>query len=66
MDRKYSKISLLGPLQIMITSLLRPVFSRPKWCFPHDIMFDIKTTSLTRPLLDSLKGGPVRDFTVYM
>ena len=28
----------------------------PKWYFPYDIIFDIKTTSLIRPLLGSPKG----------
>ena len=50
-------MSLLRPLEIKTTSLLRPIFSSPKWYFPYDIIFDIKTTSLIRPLLDSPKGG---------
>ena len=50
---EYSKMSKLRPLEIKTNSLLRLVFSSPKWYFPYDI----KTTSLIRPLLDSLKGG---------
>ena len=38
-------------------SLLRPVFPSPKWYFSYDIIFDIKTTSLIRPLLGSQIGG---------
>ena len=53
----YSKMSLLRPPNIKTTSLLRPVFSSPKWDFPYDIMFDNKTTSLIRPLLGSPIGG---------
>ena len=30
----YSKMSLLRPLEIKTTSLLRPAFSSPKWYFP--------------------------------
>ena len=52
----YSKISLLRPLEIKTTSLLRLVFASPKWYLPHDIVLDIKTTTL-RPLLGSSKGG---------
>ena len=58
-----SKISLLRPPKIKTTSPLRPVFTSPKWPFPYDIIFDIKITSLIRPLLGSPKGG-LRDFTV--
>ena len=54
---KYSKISLLRPLEIKTTSLFRPVFASPKWYFPYDIVFDIKTTSLIRPVLGSPKDG---------
>ena len=50
-------MSLLRPLNIKTTSLLRPVFDSPKLYFPYDIIFDIKTTSLIRPLLGSPKGG---------
>ena len=48
---------LLRPLKIKTTSLLRPVFTSPKWNFPYNILFDIKTTPPKRPLLGSLKGG---------
>ena len=47
-------MSLLRPLKIKTTSLVRPVFASPKWYFPYDIVFDIKTISLVGPLL----GGP--------
>ena len=53
----YSKISLLRPPKIKITSLLSPDFASPKWYFPYDIIFDIKTTSLIRPLLGIPKGS---------
>ena len=53
----HSKMSLLRPLEIKTTSLLRPVFASPKWYFPYDISFDIKTTPLIRSLLGSSKGG---------
>ena len=55
--KKYSKISLLRPLEIKTPSLLRLVFASPKWYFPYDIVFDVKTTLLVRPLLGSPKGG---------
>ena len=45
---KYSKMSLLRSLEIKTTSLFRPVFASPKWNFPYDILFDIKTISLMR------------------
>ena len=53
----YSKMSLLRPPNAKTTWLLRPVFSSSKWYFPYNIVFDIKTTSLIRPLLGSPKGG---------
>ena len=53
----YSKMSLLRPLEMKTTSLLRPVFASPKCFFPYNILFDIKTTPLIRPLLGSPKGG---------
>ena len=50
-------MSLLRPLKIRTTSLLRPVVASPKWNFPYTISLDIKTTPLTKPLLGSSKGG---------
>ena len=66
-------MSLLRPLKIKTTSIFRPVFASPKWNFPYDIIFDIKTTSLMdikttslmRPLLGSPKGSLYAEFTVY-
>ena len=57
--RKYSKIPLLRPPNIKITSLLGLIFPSPKWYFPYDIscILYIKTISLIRPLLGSLKGN---------
>ena len=57
LEIKYSKMSLLRPLEIKTTSLLRPVFASPEWYFPYDISFNIKTTPLIRPLSGSPKGG---------
>ena len=54
---RYSKISLLRSLKIKTTSLFRPTFASSKWDFFYNIIFDIKTISLIRPLLSSLKGG---------
>ena len=54
-NNRYSKMSLLRPLEIKTTSLLRPVFASPKRYLPYDIIFDIKTTSLIRPFFDSQK-----------
>ena len=59
-------MSLLRPLEIKTTSLLRPVFSSPKWNFPYDLTVNIKTTSLIRPLLDSPKGGLNIGILLYM
>ena len=53
----YSKILLLRPPKIKTTSLLSLVFASPKWYFPYDIIFNIRITSLIRPLLGSQKGG---------
>ena len=50
-------MSLLISPNIMTTSLLRRVFPSTKWYFPYDIKFDIKTTSLLKPLLGRPKGG---------
>ena len=62
----YSKMSLLRPPDIKITSLLRPVFTSPKWHFPYDNASDIKTISLIRPLLGSRKGGLKIGILLYM
>ena len=45
-EKIYSKISLLRPLEIKTTSLLRPAVASPKWYFPYDIVLDIQITSL--------------------
>ena len=58
-------MSLLRPPNIKTTSLLRLVFPSPKWYFPYDIIFDIKTTSL-RPLLGSPKGGLYIGILLYL
>ena len=50
-------MSLLRPPKIKTTSVFRPVFASPKWYFPYDILFDIKTISLISPLLGCQKGG---------
>ena len=41
----YSKNLAIKATQMKTTSLLRPVLASPKWYFPYDIVFDIKTTS---------------------
>ena len=50
-------MSLFRPLEIQTTSLFRPDFASPKWYFPYDVVFDIKTTPLIRLLFGSPKGG---------
>ena len=57
MIQDYRKMSQLRPPKIKTTSVFRPVFASPKWYFPYDILFDIKTTSLISQLLGSQKGG---------
>ena len=59
-------MSLLRPLEIKITSLLRPVFANPKWYFPYDVLFDIKTTPLIRPFLGSPKDGLNTGILLYV
>ena len=62
----YSKISLIRPLEIKTTSLLRPDFASPKCYFTDGITFNNKTTSLIRPHLGSPKGGLNRGILLYM
>ena len=50
----------------MTISLLRLVFASPKWYLPYDIIFDIKTTSLIKLLLDSPKGGLIIEILLYL
>ena len=61
-----SKMSLLRPVENKTTSLLRLALTSPKWYFPYDYIFDIKTTSLIRPLLGSPIGGLNMGILLYM
>ena len=54
---KHSQISLLRALEIKTTSLLRPAFASQKCQFPSEIIFDINTFSLIRPLEGRPKGS---------
>ena len=48
------KISLLRPLKIKTTSVIRLIFASPKRYISYDIIFNIMSTSLIRPLFGSL------------
>ena len=51
----YCNIWLLRPLEIKTT--IQIDHCQSQMIFFYDIVFDIKTTSLIRPLLSSPKGG---------
>ena len=48
---------LFRPPNIKTISLLTPVFLNPTGYFLYEIIFDVKATSLIRPLLGSPIGG---------
>ena len=61
----YSKISLSRPLKTKDHFTFKTDFASPKLYFPFDIVLGTKTTSLIRPLLDSLRGGLNRGILLH-
>ena len=51
----YSEISLLRPFKIKTISLVRAVFSSPKWLLPYNFIFSNKKT----PLIESFSAAGI-------
>ena len=51
----YIEISLSRPFKIKTISLVRAVFSSPKWLLPYNFIFSNKTT----PLIESFSAAGI-------